>query len=132
MRHILQPKGSWYCGHCSMAMVLDDTMDNVIVTMGTYYEKEKGGATISMKTAELDRRGVSYSVNNSVDNRRKIDLDGKGIVCIAKGRRFAHAMAFEGGKIYDPEGEVFESVKDMKRTYKGSRVYSVIKIEEEL
>lgn len=128
MNLIKQPVGSSLCGHCSMAMVLEDNVENIIASMGT---NEEGGTNVFMVYEELNKRGIGYVENELPDNRRKMDLSGKGIAFITgSSRKWGHAVAFNNGVIYDPAGYLFEGAKELRAYYKkyvkGVKVYATI------
>lgn len=134
LKLITQPKDSVICGHCSIAMVTERDVETVIKELGIN-PMNGGGSTVEMHHAYLTKHGINFKSNVWMDNRKRIDLSGKGIMCITWGaRNEGHAMAFEDGKIYDPAGNVFESLADMKRDYKQYvnrlKVYSVTTILE--
>lgn len=140
MKHIKQPKGTYYCGHCAMAMVLDTDMNAIISNMGA---NPDGSSNILMYYNYLKQLGIAYDAVEMPDNRKHIDLSGRGIISVKKphSNRWGHAMAFKDGVIYDPdpltETGLYEGVAAMKQAYKNwngwkVQVYSVIKIEEEV
>lgn len=131
---VKQPKDSVICGHCSVAMITEIDIQEVIDAVGID-ERYGGGSTVEMQQEYLLAKGYTFTEKSWMDNRKAIDLSGKGIVCITdRGHNWGHAMAFENGEIYDPMGKVFADVKEMKKFYKrfysGVKVYNVTTLEE--
>ena len=127
MELLTQPKGSSYCAQYAWSMALGVEVEEMFEELG----KPESGTNVNQYKRMLSRRGKGFLINDWPDNRRSIDLRGKGILCVTnRARNWGHAVAFEDGKIYDPSGKVFDSAKDMKRAYKpimgATKIYYVI------
>ncbi|MCA1800121.1 MAG: hypothetical protein LC650_02360 [Actinobacteria bacterium] len=127
----VQPEGVGICGQCSMAMVLDVPVSDVVKLLPTINGTSAGQRNRVM--AEYYSKPVIEV--RKVDNRKYIDLSGVGVIAISttKGPRRGHAMAFKDGAIYDPGGRVFEGYRAMLDYYKeawgGARVRNVSYVE---
>lgn len=126
----VQPKGSSYCGQYALSMALGEDVERIFVELG----KSEEGTTYAQYVKALNNRGIPHHNNEWPDNRRRIDISGRGVLSITnRARNTGHAMAFNDGKIYDPAGRIFDSIADMKAYLKpyyrgGVKVFSVITI----
>lgn len=111
---IVQPHGSPICGQCSMAMVAGVTAREIVDQL--YDER---GTTAQERDALLAKYVAEVRTVFGIDNRKAIDLSGKGVLSVQFGRkRTGHALAFEDGEIYDPAGRHYRNVAEMKSHYK--------------
>lgn len=125
----VQPKGSSYCGQYALSMALGEDVERIFVELG----KPEDGTTCDQYEGVLERRKLNYRHIEFPDNRRRIDLSGKGVLSITnRARNTGHAMAFKDGVIYDPAGNVFKSITEMRKhakPYYGTvKVFSVLTI----
>lgn len=125
----VQPKGSSYCGQYALSMALGEDVRRLFAELG----KPEDGTTCDQYEGVLERRKLNYRHIEFPDNRRRIDLSGKGVLSITnRARNTGHAMAFKDGIIYDPAGNVFNSIAEMKKHvkpyYSAVKVFSVITI----
>src|SRR5690606_9112904 len=113
MRHVLQPKGSWYCGHCSVAMVTDTELNTVIGGMGQ--TRSDGGSTADMIANYSASLGFNVYCQHPIDNRKPVDLRGRGVLFVTGTNGLSHAVAYEDGTVYDPYGQVYNGIAAMKK-----------------
>lgn len=105
MKHLIKQRSFHVdaCTQFSIAMAYDVNLSDVV--------KDLGWAPVS--TAQLRdfliRRGLS-AIGDSVDSA-KATAKGRGLAIIL-GAKEGHAVAYEDGKIYDPNGHTFKGINE--------------------
>lgn len=110
MNHVVKrhPHHMDACTQFSIAMAYDIPLDVVTKELGF------GAVTTAQLRRYLVRMGLS-ATGDSLDDAGAV-TEGKGIMIIHGGYE-GHAVAFEDGKIYDPNGHTFDSVESLLHYY---------------
>jgi hypothetical protein len=111
MRHIVKrfQRDMDACTQFSIAMVYDRDVAEVAAELGTW-----GAVTTRELREYLVRMGLSATGSSTQDV--SVIAKGKGMMNIHGGLE-GHAMAYEDGIIYDPNGHTFDSVHDALQYY---------------
>lgn len=113
---VVQPVNSMICGQCAMAMVTGADVADMVRKTKLH---PNGGTTSRARDVVLAEYAAKVYTTYAIDNRKRLDLSGKGILAIQFGRsNSGHALAFEDGEIYDPAGRYYENIAAMRRCYK--------------
>lgn len=116
MTLVIQPPRSKICGQCAMAMITGVDVAEIVSQTELH---PSGGTSISTRDKVLREHFEEVVTKWDVDNRKAIDLSGKGLLMLQYGRSMSgHALAFREGKIYDPAGRFYASLKELRECYK--------------
>lgn len=114
MKLITQPAESNICTQCSVAMLGNIELNQSFELFG-----HSNSSNLGQAWKVLQKLGYKeYYFKAKVDNRRRIPLEGRGLLAIGvKGTPMGHAVAFNDGKIYDPGGYIFDSLAHLQAHY---------------